>query len=207
MPTDSLRQTMVQVRAANAGDRDALNDLLSRYLPWIRKAVARQMGRKLRDLDTADEVVQESLLDAFRAISRFEDRTEHGFRRWLARIVLNNIRDNSRRRSREPGAGSATAAPPSASSIAARDPRPSQIASANELEQRFDGALSKLPPLHREIVQLRDRDGLDDDAIAAKLGYKNADTVRALYNRARRSLRQRLDDATRESGAVGGADR
>ncbi|HZN37769.1 MAG TPA: sigma factor-like helix-turn-helix DNA-binding protein, partial [Planctomycetota bacterium] len=71
----------------------------------------------------------------------------------------------------------------------------------------FDGALSKLPPLHREIVQLRDRDGLDDDAIAAKLGYKNADTVRALYNRARRSLRQRLDDATRESGAVGGADR
>lgn len=203
MEPDPFRKTMIQVKAANAGDLDALNDLLSRYVPWVRKAVAQKMGRK-HALDSADDVVQESLADAFRAIGRFEDRTEQGFRQWLAQIVLNNVRDSARRRMREQGRAPGTTS--GASSIAARDPRPSQVALARELEQRIDGALVRLPPLHRDIVRLRDRDGLDDVAIAARLGYKNADTVRALYHRAKRSLRQLLDDAARQRSAAGGVD-
>jgi RNA polymerase sigma-70 factor (ECF subfamily) len=205
MATDPFRQTMVQIKAANAGDRDALNDLLSRYQPWVRKAVAQRLGRNHAH-DRADEIVQESLLDAFRAIHRFEDRTEQGFRQWLAQIVLNNVRDSARRRLREQGRAAGTATSSPASSIAARDPRPSQNALVKELEQHIHDALVRLPPLHREIMKLRDRDGLDDAAIAAKLGYKNADTVRALYHRARRSLRQLLEDAARQHSAQEGLD-
>ncbi len=41
--------------------------------------------------------MQESLLDAFRAIDQFRHRSEGSFRNWLARIVENNVRDHARR--------------------------------------------------------------------------------------------------------------
>jgi RNA polymerase sigma-70 factor (ECF subfamily) len=203
MAADPLRRTRVQIAAANAGDREALNDLLARYLPWVRQTVALTMGRRLRDLDALDDVVQESLLDAFRAIHRFEDRTENGFRHWLTRIVLNNVRDSSRRQAKaEQRRDMSSGLLPLASPVA-HDPRPSQIALADELEQRIEQALLDLPALHREIVILRERCGLDDAAIAARLGYKNADTVRALYHRAMKSLRERLADDAPEQDRDG----
>src|SRR5262245_57659023 len=104
MGTESLKQTFAQIRAAKAGDREAMNELLTRYLPFVRKAVRQHVGSQLRRRDSLTDVLQESLLDACRGIHRFEERDGGSFRSWLVRIVLNNIRDHARRRDRRVGA-------------------------------------------------------------------------------------------------------
>ncbi|MFO1078577.1 MAG: sigma factor [Planctomycetota bacterium] len=96
MPVDLLT-TLSQVRAARDGDRGALEQLFGRYLPWVFDTVALRLGRRRRDCGALEDLVQESLLDAFRSIERFQERSEGSFRNWLARIVENNVRDGARR--------------------------------------------------------------------------------------------------------------
>src|SRR5262245_28825055 len=156
MGTESLKKTFAQIRAAKAGDREAMNDLLTRYLPFVRKAVRQQVGPQLRHRDSLTDVLQESLLDACRGIHRFDDRDGSSFRSWLVRIVLNNVRDHARRRGRRvSGAQDSQRGRRSVSSVAARTPRPSQVARARELEEHIAKAMQRLPPLHRQIVELR----------------------------------------------------
>lgn len=195
---DGLSLTRIQVHAARGGDRDAMNELLLRYLPWVRQTVALRLGKPVRACSDLDDLVQESLLDAFVALDRFEDRTEGSFRHWLAAIVLNNVRDAARRAgSRKPGVRAQpltetyhTASPGVLPE--ARDPRPSMIARANELEERIESAMLALSETHRETLILRDRCDMDYGEIAARLGFKNADTARALYSRALAHLQERL---------------
>jgi RNA polymerase sigma-70 factor (ECF subfamily) len=199
-PDTGLSLTRVQLRAARAGDRGALDELLARYLPWVRQTVALRLGQPLRACADLDDLVQESLLDAFRGLDRFEDRSEGSFRNWLASIVLNNVRDASRRA--RGGAGRPRVQPLADSSTstfagptpAARDAAPSELARANELEDRIEQAMLRLSATHREVLILRDRCDLGYAEIAEQLQFKNADTARALYSRALAHLQSRLAD-------------
>jgi RNA polymerase sigma-70 factor (ECF subfamily) len=184
------------VRAAQTGDPLALDALMSRYLPWVRQTVALQLGRRLRDNADLDEIVQESLLDAFRGLQRFQDRGEGAFRFWMVTIVTNNVRDAIRRddrtsrrfvrpRSRS-GSTTATAA------LRGHHASPSEEAQAAELEQRIEAALLLLSESHRSVIVMRDRCGLEYGEIASRLGFKNGDTVRALHNRALRRLERAI---------------
>lgn len=195
---DGLSLTRIQVRAARGGDRDALNDLLQRYLPWVRQTVALRLGKPVRACTDIDDLVQESLLDAFVSLDRFEDRSEGSFRNWLASIALNNVRDAGRRAAcHKPGVRARplaetyhTASPGLVAE--ATDARPSVIARANELEERIESAMLALSETHRETLILRDRCDMDYGEIAARLGFKNADTARALHSRALAHLQDRL---------------
>lgn len=184
-----LTQTLAQVRAAQAGDRRALEDLFARYAGWVKQTVSLRLGRPLRQSADLDDVVQESLLDAFRCIESFRERSEGSFRSWLAQIVVNNARDHARsvaRRRRlaapDPIQYGSPGAWPEGDPVA--DVTPSQWAQANELESRLEHAMLRLSATHREIVILRDRCGMAYHEIAQQLGYKNADTARALHHRA-----------------------
>jgi RNA polymerase sigma factor (sigma-70 family) len=177
-----LSETIAQVRAAKAGDRTALDDLLRRYLPWVRQTVALRLGQSRRDLATVDDLVQESLVDAFRSIDSFREQSEGSFRHWMAKIVLNNVRDHGRRNGSAKHRVVREAA--STSGVVARDPSPSQCAQSAELEERLEQALLAMTGMHREILILRDRCGMSYEEIADQLGYRNADTARALHHRA-----------------------
>jgi RNA polymerase sigma-70 factor (ECF subfamily) len=189
--------TEQRVRAARSGDRTALNDLLTCYLPWVRQTVALRLRRSLREWCEFDDIVQESLLDAFRSLGAFVEH-EGSFANWLAGIVLNNIRDAARksaRQCRNPDRveqrldGSPSGSAPG---IASRDASPSQLAQAQELEDRVERAMLALSDAHREILVLRDRCNLQYAEIATQLGFKNEDTARALHHRALRKLEAAL---------------
>lgn len=187
-----LSETIVQVRAAKAGDRTALDDLLRRYLPWVRQTVALRLGQSRRDLAALDDLVQQSLVDVFRSIDGFRECSEGSFRHWIAKIVLNNVRDHARRNAssrRRTEHETATA-----SGIAAHNASPSQCAQSAELEERFEQALLAMTAMHREILILRDRCGMSYEEIASQLGYRNADTARALHHRAMTVLDKLLLD-------------
>ena len=193
-----LDTTLAQVRAARVGDRAALEDLFARYLPWVVRTVALRLGKRLQECTDLEDLAQESLLDAFRSIDRFQERSEATFRNWLARIVEHNVRDAARRqRSRRtqlaeplPELETATSSGPQ---LVARDPRPSEVAAGHELEARLEAAMLRLSERHRELLILRDRCGMGYDEVARELQLKNEDTARALHHRALQQLARSLE--------------
>ena len=192
---DDFAQTTMLVRSAQGGDRQALDSLFARYLPRVRRIVAARMGRSLREMTAEDDIVQESLLDAFRAITAHGLTSEGAFRHWLARCVENNVRDGRRRadvvgrvRLLEPREG-ATDGPVA---MAAAGPTPSEHAAAHELDPRLERALLALRDEHREVVVLRLLCEMSFAEIATTMGHPNEATARSWFARAMRKLRAGL---------------
>lgn len=201
MPVD-LDTTLAQVRRARDGDRRAMDEVLLRYLPWVFETVALRLGRRRQDCGAIEDLVQESLLDAFRSIDRFQERSEGSFRNWLARIVENNVRDGERRRqSLKRGGGKvrvfrdlyeSTVEGPE---LPGREATPSQAAGSRESEALVELALLRLPEKTREILILRDRCGMSFEEVAAAGGLKNAESARTTYRRALQAFAAALKGA------------
>ena len=71
--------------SAQAGDRDALEDLLGRHQPWIFNLALRMLGRR----PEAEDATQEILLKVLTSLAGF--RAESKFRTWLYRIAVNHL--------------------------------------------------------------------------------------------------------------------
>lgn len=190
MPVD-LNTTLAEVRAARDGDRMAMETLFSRYLPWVFDTVALRLGRRRQDCGAIEDLVQESLLDAFRSIDQFQERSESSFRNWLARIVENNVRDGERRRmAQKRGSGKVVVFRDLYEStidgprLPGRDHTPSQVAGSRENAVLVEAALLRLADKQREILILRDRCGMSFEQVAATIGLKNAESARTTYRRA-----------------------
>lgn len=90
------------LRRAQAGDSQAMSRLFSRYLPPLRKLAHRRVPDWARGgLDTGD-LVQETLLQAFRRLKFFQPRQDGALLGYLRRSLLNRIRDQFRRAGRRP---------------------------------------------------------------------------------------------------------
>ena len=71
VPDESGFDTTVHlVQAAQGGDRQALEDLFTRYLPRVRQIVSLRMGRRLTKFVEFEDVTQESLLKIFNGLHR-----------------------------------------------------------------------------------------------------------------------------------------
>jgi len=191
-----LRETWSLVEAAKEGDGEARNALIGRYYPVVVRIAELRLGRPLRGDQDVEDLVQETMLDAFQGLDGFQMRGEGGFRNWLARIVENNIRDRARRehaikRGKDQvrlyadlGATSLTE-----SVLAGNEATPSEHARGAELERRLERALmTHLGAQYREVIILRDLCGMTHEEIAKELGYEKESTVRSLYTRAREKL-------------------
>lgn len=81
------RATIALVTAAQAGDEQALDDLVARYLPLVYNLV----GRALSGHADVDDVVQETMLRALRGIGGLREPSR--FRSWLVTIAMRQIND------------------------------------------------------------------------------------------------------------------
>jgi RNA polymerase sigma factor (sigma-70 family) len=86
------------VIAAQAGDAEALDSLLSSYLPLIYNIV----GRGLSGHADVDDVVQETMLRAVRGLGDLRDPA--AFRSWLVAVAIRQMRDHYRARQAIPAA-------------------------------------------------------------------------------------------------------
>src|SRR5690242_5991502 len=84
------------MRRAQAEDAEAFSLLVDRYHSRLLR-VARS---RVRRSDWADEIVQETLLGAFRSRRTFDPR--FSFRTWLWTILLNQCKAHSARHARHP---------------------------------------------------------------------------------------------------------
>lgn len=195
MTAPDFSTTLVLLRDAKAGRRDALNDLLARYAPRIKQAVAISLGRLPSRAADIDDVVQEVLLAAFKNFDHYEVRTDASFMGWLVTIVVNKVRDLDRHAGRKKRGGGkvqrladlgdTTAAEPA---IPARGPTPTQVAREHELAAAEQEALVQLPERYRQVIVYHDLLGMTYTEIAPKLGYKTDAPPRALHTRARKKL-------------------
>ena len=199
MATEDFNLTTVQVRAAQDGDRAAMDELFRRYLPRVARIVAARIGRGWRELDLDDDIVQETFLDAFAALSSGKIKDEGAFCSWLARCVQNNVQDQLRHgRADKRGGGTVDRFADLSRSWLAESmlegdgATPSQFATAHETEMRLEQALLSIDPRYREIICLRAYCRMPYGEIAESMGLPSENTANVLFLRARAELQKRL---------------
>ncbi|MFD5714931.1 sigma-70 family RNA polymerase sigma factor [Streptomyces pharetrae] len=98
MSTERTRETAALVTAAQSGDPEAQDALISAYLPLVYNVV----GRALDGSVDVDDVVQDTLLRALDALGGL--RAPESFRSWLVAIAMNQVRTHWHDRQSAPGA-------------------------------------------------------------------------------------------------------
>lgn len=170
------------VRAAQEGDRAAMEDLIRRsYRPAYTLAL-----RLLGNPDDAVEATQEAYIRVVRSIGGF--REVGAFPTWLFRIVSNVCLTEMRRRSRRD-------VPTEITSEA--DPEPVDVEGAavdRVVLSEVERCLARLPDVYRTVIVLRDVHGLSGEETAKILGISTG-AVKVRLHRARRRLRDELVDA------------
>ena len=202
MPDPSHAQTLLELRAAQAGDREATELLFTRYRDRLLQAVSLLLARRRRELlEDEEDIVQESLLDAFQHLGSFEPRSGGAFLHWLTRIAENNLNDLLRRQGRRKR-GEGRERPRAdlsesfllSSVFPGQEPSPSRMAGAQELIERIEEAVISLPERERRTFVMRRLCGLSFEEIAGELGLAGTASARKLYSRVLTLLSARLPD-------------
>jgi RNA polymerase sigma-70 factor (ECF subfamily) len=191
----TLDQAHEQVLLASArrGDRAAIEALLSAQQPRLYR-----FGLKLcRDPEDAKEVLQDSLLAAARTLPAFQG--ESSLATWLYTIARSFCIKRRRRGKSQPAPETPLEgdAAREASRLVDQRPLSDELYARRQLGQAVDRALEQLPPDYREVVLLRDVEGLTAPETAKVLGIK-VQAVKSRLHRARAALRMQLAPALGE---------
>lgn len=193
------------VRGAQAGDDAAREALFLRYLPRVARMVAAQLGVRRDELPAeAEDIAQEAVVRALRALPEFEMRGNGAFTAWLATIVENCIRSHLRAAR---GCGQRQFwqrygdLDLTESLFAGNEASPSRCAADLEANARIEAAMLELPRLFRRVLSLRFFAGMSHAEIAQAIGRTEANS-RKLVQRAVENLLAQLPKVG-GSGAVG----
>ena len=185
-PTPDLESTLELVHRAKAGDRDALERLVERCLPPLRRWASGRLPRWTRDLMDTDDVVQETIVRAVNRLENFEPRHVGALQAYLRQAVMNRIRDEVRRSGRTPAATTI------GDDHQDRAASPLDEAIGHEAVERYEAALARLRPDEREAIITRVEMDASYDAVARALGKPSADAARMAVSRALLRLAQEM---------------
>lgn len=163
---------------AKAGDSAALNQLLSRYMPPLRRWASGRLPRWARDLSDTEDLVQDTVVQTLRHIGTFQPRREGAFQAYLRQAVMNRIRDELRRARRR--------APPEelAEDMPSAMASPLDEAIGREAAERYETGLAELRDEEREAIIARVELEQSYEEMAAMLGKSSPDAARVAVRRA-----------------------
>jgi RNA polymerase sigma-70 factor, ECF subfamily len=201
-PPPAHRDDPDVLEAARAGDRAALEVLLTTHYDRVHALCRRMLGN---DADALD-ATQDALLSAVRAVTRFDGRSSFGT--WLYRIATNTCLDELRRRRRRPlvglpgqfdddGDGRSSNELGDGQSAFGRRSRDPADEAADQVD--LDAALRQVAPEHRAALVLRDVCDLTYDDIALVLDIPIG-TVRSRIARGRATLADQLAEGRHHGG-------
>ncbi len=175
------------LEAAQAGDRRALERLLSAHAPLVSRFAAR-MCRNPAD---AEEVAQETLIAAVRTLPNF--RADSSVSTWLYTIARSFCIKQRRRGRTVRRADTSFDDPnaPASSQLADEKPRPDAHLADREMGAAIEHAVASLAPMYRDVLILRDMEGLSAAEVAQTLGVR-VDAVKSRLHRARLAVRDQL---------------
>jgi RNA polymerase sigma-70 factor (ECF subfamily) len=204
-----MTATEATLARARAGDEDAFRELTEPHRRELRLHCYRILG----SVQDAEDLVQETLLAAWRGLGEFAGRSS--VRAWLYRIATNRCLNALRARSRRPKEvqAMADALEPTRliepvwlepypdlllEGLADAAPGPdARYETRESIELAFIVALQSLPPRQRAVLVLRDVLGFSNSEIGEMLDTSGT-SVKGALQRARAALKQRLPDADRE---------
>jgi DNA-directed RNA polymerase specialized sigma24 family protein len=103
-----VESTLHLIERVRAGDREALERLFARHLEPLQRWARGCLPRWARDLADTEDLVQDTLAQTFRIIEDFEARGAGALQAYLRQAVLNRIRNELRRKGRQPQAAPRT---------------------------------------------------------------------------------------------------
>jgi RNA polymerase sigma-70 factor (ECF subfamily) len=171
------------IKRCQRGDPLALELLIKRYQNYVYRLCYLVM----RTEQDAEDMTQESLIRACRALPRFEIREGTSFEAWLYRIAVNCCRSRMRRRWYQ-------ALPwpdPAPQLMAEPDLQPDRLLEKGERQHEILTAIDSLGEKHRLVIILRYYTGLSNEEIAPILGIPSG-TVRSRLHTARLQLKEIL---------------
>ncbi|MGE3958142.1 MAG: RNA polymerase sigma factor [Vicinamibacterales bacterium] len=186
-----LTDALLAARAAS-GDRDAFGVLVTRH----QAHVFRLAHLVTRSRDDAEDVLQQTFLAAWRSIGSF--RAEASVRTWLLTIARNTAVGRRARDARH------RIDPTPLDDLGLRagwgGPSPEDEVLSREQSARLASALASLPVEDREIITLRDLEGMSGEETASMLGLTLA-AMKSRLHRARMALaaavREEMSHASR----------
>jgi RNA polymerase sigma-70 factor (TIGR02960 family) len=200
MKWQAARVEQATVERARAGDEQAFRELVDPY----RQELLAHCYRMLGSLTDAEDMLQETLLAAWRGISRFEGRSS--LRTWLYRIAtntcLNARRAGARRVPAEPVPPFQPPEPTQHDEVRWLQPYPDTLlegiadtapgpearySQTEAIELAFVAGLQRMPPRQAAAVLLRDVLGFDTEEVAAMLRASQA-AIKGALQRGRAAL-------------------
>ncbi len=181
----------ISIDALKAGDREAFATMVDTYSPSLYRLALRMLG----DPEEAEDVLQETFINAYKGMSRFEGRSKLGT--WLYRIASNQAL--MRLRKHQPDTLSVDGNAEDSSDISA----PLELSDwcclpeaefmTGEAQTQLDMAIEKLSPPLRATFILRDLQALSTRETAEVLGISES-AVKTRLLRARMQLREQLSE-------------
>ena len=184
-----MTEKTISIKALQAGDRDAYAAMVDQYSDQLYRLALRMLGNP----QEAEDVVQETYLNAFRAIHRFEGRSSLGT--WLYRIASNQAL--MRLRKNQPELVSVDE--PIEGKEGSLIPRqlkdwcclPEKEFMTHESQKQLELAINMLSPALKTAFVLRDLHGLSTRETADVLDISES-AVKTRLLRARLALREQM---------------
>ena len=189
------------VEKAQHGDKTAFGELVRKHQRKVYATALQMVGSH----GEADDLAQETFLRAFKAIDRFDGRSE--FSTWVYRIVVNLAINHIKRRSRPTASAESDPRVVGALASSGEGSDPAAEADRRRFYGRLAEALDALPETLKATVVLVSLQGLPHRLAAEVLGCSEG-TVSWRIHEARKLLRESLGDDIRPGGggAGGGGD-
>jgi len=196
MPEVKVDTSVELLLKAQSGDDDALNRLLVRYLPRLRRWASGRLPWGLRTMLDTGDLVQDAVINALPHLNALEIRTDHALQYYLQRAVTNRIIDLRKRGNRRPIREEIP------DDVAAAGTSPLDAAISVEAFERYDNALRSLKKAERELIVLRLELEFTFPEIAETVGKPSPDAARMAVVRAIERLADKMG-RDRPSNAAG----
>ncbi len=187
---------------ARLGDTEALGQALQLYRNYLTILATTQLNHRLRRRVSPSDLVQDAMLAAHSDFAKFRGGSEKELLAWLRQILINclhhvietHLRAKMRDMRREISVEQVSAtldrsACNFAQMLADRGPSPSAPLQQRERAVALADQLSRLPPKYRDVIVLRNLQGLSFDEVADRMDRKPG-TVRMLWLRAMEKFKQ-----------------
>lgn len=195
MHENSEQQALAQARR---GDPEAFATLVELYSARIFSACFGYLGNR----QDAEDCVQETFIKAYRGMGDYNNLSS--FYTWIYRIAINTCLDFRRRNKHKPVLSIDEALETEDSQVFQqvpdRGPLPDELAESAEMTRLVRQEIAGLPSYLREIIVLRDLEGLSYHELSEIL-HLSEGTVKSRLSRARRHLMERIK--IREQSAAG----
>jgi RNA polymerase sigma-70 factor (ECF subfamily) len=174
------------------GDTAAFNELVTRY----RQRVFAMIYQMVRNEEDAWDLAQDAFLKAWKNLRLFRGQSQ--FFTWLYRISMNVTIDWTRRKqlrgeSEFDDAVGLDTIEPASTTTPKTELAPVERLNDKEIRTRIDEAVQKLSPEHREVIVLREIDGLEYQEISDRMEIPLGSVMSRLFY-ARKKLQSMLRD-------------